>query len=44
MDIIQRNPDKPWIWEEISENPNITWDIIEKNPDKSWNWYEISDQ
>ena len=39
---IQENSDKPWNWNYISENPNITWDIIKENPDKPWNWYYIS--
>ena len=36
------NPDKPWNWNEISVNPNISWDNIQKNPDKPWNWSHIS--
>ena len=43
-DIIQNNPDKPWVWDGISSNPNITWDIIQNNPDKPWNWYAISNK
>ena len=39
---IQETPDKPWNWEWISKNPNITMDIIRENPDKPWNWYCIS--
>ena len=42
MDIIRENPDKPWDWYGISNNPNITWDIIQENPDKDWDWYSIS--
>jgi len=42
MDIIRENPDKPWNWRWISENPNITWDIIRQNPDKPWDWYYLS--
>ena len=36
MEIIEKYPDKPWDWNEISEN--ITMDIIEKYSDKPWNW------
>jgi len=36
-------PDKPWIWEWISENPNITMEMIEAHPDKPWNWNKISE-
>ena len=32
------NPDKPWNWYGISQNPNITWEIIQENPDKPWEW------
>ena len=41
-DLVLLNPDKPWNWEYISENPNITWEIIQANPDKPWNWRHIS--
>ena len=39
---INENPEKPWSWDCISRNPNITWDIIEANPEKPWNWKGIS--
>jgi hypothetical protein len=42
MEFIEKYPDKPWNWNSISYNPNITMDIIEKYPDKPWNWYHIS--
>ena len=29
-DIISNNPEKPWRWDGISYNPNITWDKFEK--------------
>ena len=40
MDIIEANPDKPWIWSSmgISSNPNLTMDFINANSDKPWNW------
>ena len=38
MEIIERNPNKPWSWWGVSANPNITVDIIQKYPDKSWEW------
>ena len=31
--IIKENPDKPWDWNEISYNLNITMDFINENPD-----------
>jgi hypothetical protein len=27
---------------EISENPNITWDIVKNNPELPWNWHYLS--
>ena len=35
MDIIEKLPDKPWDWEHISNNPNITMEIIEYKIDFS---------
>ena len=26
--LVQANPDKPWNWAALSENPNITWEIV----------------
>ena len=36
-----KNPDSPWDWYCVSQNPNITMDIIENNLDKPWNWSEV---
>ena len=41
MEMIKENPDKPWDWEEISCNPNITMEMIKENPDRPWNWNGI---
>jgi len=30
--LILRYPDKPWTWDYLSENPNITMGIIERYP------------
>jgi hypothetical protein len=27
-------PNENWNYDELSENPNITWDIIKNNPNK----------
>ena len=35
---MEANPDKPWNWNSLSENPSITWEIVEANPDKPWDW------
>jgi hypothetical protein len=40
--MINNNPDKPWTWDEISCNPNITMEMINNNPDKPWDWWDIS--
>jgi hypothetical protein len=37
-DIVKANPDKPWDYELLSDNPNITWDIVKANPDKPWDY------
>jgi hypothetical protein len=42
MEMVERYPDKPWYWHEISKNPNLTFDFIEKYPDKDWDWTRIS--
>jgi hypothetical protein len=34
MDYIEKHPDKPWDWYNISSNPNITIEDIEKHFDK----------
>jgi hypothetical protein len=35
-------PDKPWDWEGISHNPNLTMEMILEHLDKPWNWNGIS--
>ena len=41
--LLEKYPDKPWCWNNISYNPNITMEIIEKYPEKPWSWYFISE-
>ena len=36
------NPDKPWDWDKLSRNPNVTWDIVQQNPDIPWDWSQLS--
>ena len=31
--LLEKYPDKPWVWEIITNNPNITMGIINKYPD-----------
>ena len=38
MEHVEKYPNKPWNWYEISSNPNITMEFVEKYPDKPWNW------
>ena len=42
-EIVRDNPDKPWDWIALSQNPKVaTWEIVKNNPDKPWNWYCLS--
>ena len=36
--LLLKFPDKPWNWDYISCNPNITMEMIEAHPNKPWNW------
>ena len=38
---IENHLDKPWNWNNISYNPNITMEFIEKYIDKPWHWEYI---
>ena len=40
--LLETFPDKPWNWNFLSQNPNITWDIVKANQDKPWNWNVLS--
>jgi hypothetical protein len=42
IDLINLLPDKPWDWDGISCNPNITLEIIRDNSDMPWKWDDIS--
>ena len=35
------DPDKPWGWEYVSYNPNLTMEFLSDNLDKPWYWYRI---
>ena len=41
--LLEKNPNKDWEWNYISENSNITMKFIEKHPDKQWVWKWISE-
>ena len=36
--LTEKYPNKPWNWNAISKNPNITMNFIEKYQDKPWIW------
>jgi hypothetical protein len=40
--IIIKNFNRPWNYNIISQNPNITWEFIKANSDKRWNYQFIS--
>ena len=42
IDIVEKNPDKPWNFECLSGHPNLTIDFINKYPNEGWNWERIS--
>ena len=42
MCLLEKYPEKPWRWDWISRNLNITMEIIEKHPEKPWNWWGMS--
>ena len=36
-------PEAEWNWDELSHNPNITWEFIQAHPEiKWWNWHCLS--
>ena len=42
LHLVNKYPDKPWDWYNISRNPNITMAYILANADKPWDWSGIS--
>jgi hypothetical protein len=36
--LLKNYPDKPWKWEDLNRNPNITMEFVLQNPDKPWKW------
>ena len=42
MGFVKDNPDKPWDWQYLSSNPNITIEIVKANPNKPWDWKWLS--
>jgi hypothetical protein len=39
---VQANPDKPWWYTMLSQNPNTIWEIVQANPDKPWSYPNLS--
>ena len=42
MKDVLAHPDKPWDWDRLSENPNITIKDILACPEGHWNWGMLS--
>ena len=40
--LIDKYPDKPWDWPNLSLNKNITIQYILSRPDKQWDWACLS--
>ena len=37
-----KTQNKPWNYDELSNNPNVTWELVQALPDKPWNYYFLS--
>ena len=42
MEYIESNPDKPWNWEYVSLNPNLTLKMLNNHTDKPWDWRNMT--
>ncbi len=40
--LLEKYPDLPWRYNDLSRNPNISLKYIKNNPDEEWNWKYIS--
>src|SRR6478609_6886695 len=40
--LLDRFPDKPWDWYDLSRNPNLTLEFLEAHRAKNWNWWSLS--
>jgi len=40
--IVEKYHNKPWSWNALSRNPNITMDDVEQYPNAPWSWNELS--
>ena len=40
--ILEAFPEKPWNWEKLSRNPNITMEFVSHHLDKPWIWKYLS--
>jgi hypothetical protein len=43
IDIVQKNPGKPWDYKSLSMNPNVTWNFILANKNKPWDYKDERD-
>ena len=42
LTLLSRYPNQQWSWNDLSLNPNITWEVVENHPNKPWDWYWLS--
>ena len=42
MEYVEKHLEKPWDWEWVSYNPNLTFEYVEKHLDKDWDWKCLS--
>ena len=42
LEIIDKYPNLPWLWRDVSFNTNLTFKFVEKYIDKDWYWFHLS--
>jgi hypothetical protein len=42
MEYIEKHPEKPWDWCELSRKPNLTMEYVDKHPEKPWDWCRLA--
>ena len=40
--LLEKFPDKPWYFDQLSRNSSITFETVLANPDKPWDWLGLS--
>lgn len=41
VSFLKKYPNEHWNFEDLSENPNITWDVVRMTINKRWNWKKL---